>query len=144
MGQFAARKRELGDETHEAFERRNAAIHEAGHAVIARHVGVHVEWAEIWRKDPADEGEKAWIGRCRFYRPRPVSRARRAMIAVAGAIAEHVWRGEADFLRNEGEWAWDEEAIMSPTDWDLTGCAPGEPDAVLMRAVDKALVPAER
>ena len=26
------------------------------------------------------------------------------MIAVAGAVAEHVWRDDADFLRSEGEW----------------------------------------
>jgi hypothetical protein len=80
----------------EARDRRLSAIHEAGHAVIARHIGVHVEWAEISRNDPEDERERAWIGRCRFYRPRPVSRARRLMIGIAGAIAEHV-----DFLTGE-------------------------------------------
>jgi hypothetical protein len=95
--------------------------------VIAHHVGARVEWAEISRNDPADEGENAWIDRCRFYWPHRISRSRMAMVAVAGAIAEHVWRDDADFLENEGEWAWHEEAIMSPTDWDMAGCAPGEP-----------------
>jgi hypothetical protein len=109
----------------EARDRRLSAIHEAGHAVIARHVGARVEWAEIWRNPAPDEGEKTWIGRIRFEglsHPRP----RVAMIAVAGAIAEHVWRDDADFLENEGEWAWDEEAIMSPTDWAMAGCEPGD------------------
>lgn len=28
---------------------------------------------------------------------------------------------------------------MSPTDWERSGCAPGEPDAAFMRAVAKVL-----
>jgi hypothetical protein len=58
-------------------------------------------------------------------------------IEVAGAIAEHVSRGDADFLTDEAIW-W-EEAIMSETDWERSGCSPGEPDAALMRAVAKVL-----
>jgi hypothetical protein len=72
----------------EARDRRKVAIHEAGHAVIARHIGVHVEWAEIFRNPVAGEGEKTWIGRIRFERrPRPGHRARMAMVAVAGAVS---------------------------------------------------------
>jgi hypothetical protein len=123
----------------EARDRRNAAIHEAGHVVMARHVGVHVEWAEIWPNDHADEGEKAWIGRCRFHRPRPVSQARMAMIAVAGTIAEHVWDDDCDFLRAESEWPWEEESIMSPSDWLLAGVDPGSPTPDFMRAVRKVI-----
>jgi hypothetical protein len=61
------------------------------------------------------------------------------MIGVAGAVAEDVWSDDAVFLENEGAWAWQEEAIMSPTDWRLTGCAPGEPDKTFMRAVGKVI-----
>jgi hypothetical protein len=124
----------------EAHDRRKVAIHEAGHAVIARHVRVTAFNPEIWRNPDAGEDEKTWIGNIRVERSRRISRLRMAMVAVAGAVGEHVWSGDADFLENEGEWAWHEEAIMSPTDWERAGCAPGEPDAALMRAVAKVLV----
>ena len=62
-----------------------------------------------------------------------------AMVAAAGAVAEYVWCGDADFLRDEGDDPWHEAAIMSITDWELSGCAPGEPDAALTRAVAKVI-----
>jgi hypothetical protein len=124
----------------EALDRRNAAVHEAGHKVIARHVGVTAFNAEIWRNHDAGKDGRTWLGNIRVERSPRISRLRMAMVAVAGAIAEYVWSGEADFLENEGELAWHEEAIMSPTDWDMAACAPGEPNAAFMRAVDKVLV----
>ena len=126
----------------EAHNRRKVAIHEAGHAVVARHVRVTAFNPEIWRNPDAGKNENTWLGNIRVERSPRISRAHMAMVAVAGAIAEHVWRDDADFLENEGEWAWDEEAIMSPTDWDMAGCDPGEPNAAFMRAVGRAPRPA--
>jgi hypothetical protein len=132
--------RKLSPARIEARDRRMAAIHEAGHAVIARHVGARSAQAHIERHSAADPFEKTWTGQCRVaWIEHKVSPAHDAMISVAGAVAEHVWDGDGDFLRAEGEWAWHEEAIMSPTDWDMAGCAPGKPDAAFMRAVDKVI-----
>jgi hypothetical protein len=121
----------------EALERRGVAIHEAGHAVIARHVGARDISAYIFRRDDAGPGDNTWGGQARYGRLHKLSRKRRTMIAVAGAIAEYVWSDEVDVL--EDEHAWWEEAIMSPSDWSMAERNPGEPDAAFMRAVGRAI-----
>jgi len=121
----------------EARDRRRAAIHEAGHVVIAGRVGVEAA-AHIFRHPTADPGlESTWGGLASIY-SKP-SRPHRAMIGVAGAVAEHVWSGELDFLRDGGEAVWWDAAAMSDTDWRLAGCAPGEPNAKFLRVVEKVI-----
>jgi len=105
----------------EALDRREAAVHEAGHVVIARHVGADVLWAYITRTSNPGPDEKTWIGQARIER---LEGRRRVMIGVAGAVAEYVWNGERDDLRDEEGW-WD-TAIMSPTDWLDAGVGPGD------------------
>lgn len=122
----------------EARDRRLAAVHEAAHVVIARRVRVEAA-AWIFRRPTADpRREKTWGGQTTFYSQFSRPQHRR-MIAVAGAIAEHVWDGELDFLRDEGEAVWWDAAIMSDTDWRHAGCEPGEPNAKLMGAVAKVI-----
>lgn len=70
---------------------------------------------------------------------------RRVMIGVAGAVAEYVWNGERDDLRDEEGW-WD-TAIMSPTDWLDAGVGPGDepfgitrgPGAAFFRTINKVI-----
>ena len=81
----------------EARDRRLAAIHEAGHAVVARHMRVTAFNPEIWRNPDAGKNEKTWLGNIRIERSPRTSRAHMAMIAVAGAIAEHGWEDDGDF-----------------------------------------------
>jgi hypothetical protein len=123
----------------EAYDRRMSATHEAGHAVIARHVGARNISCHIFRRCEATiEGDRSWGGQTSWFElDRKLTRSRRVMVGVAGSIAEAVWRGETDDL--DGESAWWEETIMSPTDWQMTGCDPGEPTLAFMRAVDKVL-----
>jgi hypothetical protein len=121
----------------EARDRRLSAIHEAAHVVIARHVGMPAAaWIYRWPTDDPMR-EKTWGGKT-ILGGKP-SRPQRAMISVAGAVAEYVWDSELDFLRDEGELVWWEPEIMSDTDWRLAGCAPGEPNAKFMGAVDKVI-----
>ena len=112
------------------------AMHEAGHVVVARHVGARNVSAHIFRRcDATIEGDKSWGGQARWFElDRKLSPARRLMVGVAGTIAEDVWRGnDMDDLNDSGLWT--DEAIMSPTDWDMTGCDPGEPTPLFMQAV---------
>ena len=125
----------------EERDRRLAAIHEAGHVVIARHLGAWVTQAYIARHRPAHQFEKTWTGECGVvWIEHKVSPAHDAMIvAVAGAVAEHIWMGDGDFLREDGEWPWEEEAIMSQSDWRLAGVEPGKPTPDFMLAVGEVL-----
>jgi hypothetical protein len=120
----------------EALERRGAAIHEAGHVVIARHVGADVLRASIFRNPDVTPDEVTWVGQATAGGPH-VSRSHMTMIGVAGAISERVWDGEEEFLRWDD--AWTDADIMSPTDWQMAGAEPGEPDEAFMCAVEEVL-----
>jgi hypothetical protein len=119
----------------EALDRRRSAVHEAGHFVVARHLGVRVCGAYISRvRDPSLD-EPSWTGRMSIERRAYVrsSRRRLCMVAVAGAVAEDVWfKGYTcpdDLLEFEGD--------LSLTDWALAGCVPGEPDRKMLRAAEE-------
>jgi hypothetical protein len=86
----------------EADERRNAAIHEGGHVVIARHVGAWVLRAGHLAQCERHQGRNV-LGRASQGGPH-VSRSHMAMIGVAGAISERVWDGEEEFLRWDDAW----------------------------------------
>jgi hypothetical protein len=49
-----------------ARERRHAAVHEAGHVVVARHVGLRVLEAGIRKNELQDGDEKEWIGSVQY------------------------------------------------------------------------------
>jgi hypothetical protein len=57
------------------------------------------------------------------------------MIAVAGAIAVHHWNSD-----DLDDVFWDCPEVMSDTDWQLSGCAPGKPDRKFYNAVDEVAV----
>jgi hypothetical protein len=45
-----------------ARDRRRAAVHEAGHVVMAKHLGIMTMQAEIRKIEPQELTEKEWVG----------------------------------------------------------------------------------
>jgi hypothetical protein len=56
-----------------ARERRSAAIHEAGHVVIARRLGFELLSAWIAPHDGEEPDDRTWIGRVQIGRPHEAS-----------------------------------------------------------------------
>jgi hypothetical protein len=103
--------------------RRIAAVHEAGHAVIARSLGCSVSSAYIY---PSDESPQFWGGevqRSDLWRvgvPPHLHPRQERMIGVAGVIAELSWEkaySTGDELYYETDW----EDRMSANDWATAG-----------------------
>jgi hypothetical protein len=104
----------------EARDRRDAAVHEAGHVVVARHVGVTVVSAYIYPvPDALDDylNRTMWNGDTVLARFDNASPEQLAKIAVAGAIATLSWRGKPIEL-----WKFQ---MKSFSDWAMCGCQPG-------------------
>jgi hypothetical protein len=114
-----------------ARERRSAAIHEAGHVVIARTLGFELLSAWIVPHDGEEPDDRTWIGRVQIGRPHEASEYDRRMLGVAGAVAEHLWHGGwiEDYSPDEG---------MSESDWHLAGWSDpdDEPDDVFLDAIE--------
>jgi hypothetical protein len=106
-----------------ARDRRIAAVHEAGHIVIARAVGIEV-WSARIGPNTREAVERTWIGQVGI----PISDLEkvddvsRRMVGVAGSLAAHLWCGGRieDFFPD----------AMSRNDWYYAGCDPNEPDAL--------------
>jgi hypothetical protein len=119
-----------------AYDRRKAAIHEAGHQVIAQWRGVSSAASVFPVVNPRD-GEKTWVGRASFFSEFTPMSGR--LIAVAGAVAEHCWQGRRDGSHTDclEDWIWEDPAGMSDSDWAFARTKPGEPDHHFMRAVGR-------
>ena len=127
----------------EAFDRRRAAVHEAGHIVVAQAIGVPHLGATLFRGEP---GEKLWVGEAQTMRA-GIPKRKRIMVSVAGVVAEACWLMKYHWRSAE----WDEEDLssirfwqqyaeclgMSTTDWEGTGCEPGQPTKAIPRAAAK-------
>lgn len=115
-----------------AHDRRRTAMHEAAHALIASYLGYRAE-AWIYRNEIEDLlASKAWLGHMSFYDiPDEPGHLHRRMVAVAGMVAEHLWENRAycDYT-DTGFWidVMLDRDCMSPADWRLANCEPGEPD----------------
>lgn len=64
------------------------------------------------------------------------------LIAVAGFVAELVWRRQDD--ESSEDWApvcyrLEFPDAMSETDWNLAGCEPGDPDDALLAAAEQVV-----
>jgi len=115
-----------------AQDRRLAAVHEAGHVVVAAHFGLSAARARIWRADAPMPDGRAWIGRVQFRGLDVLSSLERRMLGCAGAAAELCWQHEdihPDY--------WIEADRMSESDWRLAGCELGEPDDVCIEAIEE-------
>jgi hypothetical protein len=123
LGKLSSRKLE-------ALDRRAAAVHEAGHVVIGREVGIKALSARIFRIGDGDiSNNKTWGGQTRYSAPERLSQHKWAMFAVAGTVGELCWRREED-------WDWEDPAALSPTDWAGCGCEPGAPSRAMLKAID--------
>ena len=102
----------------EAMERRLAALHEAGHAVLARDMGMLGISAEIWRaREPSPE-RKSWAGHVQFLNifadKDPFGRR---MLGVAGLVAVNLYLGRDAVASFEGL------DTLSPSDLAMAGVA---------------------
>ena len=121
-----------------ARDRRMAAIHEAGHVTIGRHIGLIGISARLEKVQKPDVlFDKAWIGQTQYIDPsllhRTIPSKRMAMFAVAGAVAECCWRGNSFHDLN-----WDDPDAMSASDWAGCGCEPGNPTRQFFRTIEVA------
>jgi hypothetical protein len=118
-----------------AKDRRHAAIHEAGHVVMARHLEVHITRVEIHKVEPEDSTEKEWIGSFQFL-TEGVDANKVSLVAVAGIVAEACWTRETfEDLCDDLEW---DPAQMSQSDWDLSGFCADEPSEEFRDALEQS------
>ena len=107
-----------------ARDRRDAAMHEAGHIVMARLFGLRDVFGHIYPRWEVGPNETSWSGETNYQAMRQLRPLERRMIAFAGAIAEYSWRRE-----DIGPLFWEPNlSPMSPSDWHLAQCVPGELD----------------
>jgi hypothetical protein len=99
----------------EARDRRLAAVHEAGHKVVAHHLGVPTRGARIWRRGAPSLSGRSWGGQIGIA---GALAAKLRQVAVAGAIAEAAWTGDDEPDSYD-------PAMMSATDWGGRGSSPG-------------------
>ena len=118
-----------------AKDRRLAAVHEAGHVIVARQLGIRVMHKEIRKIEPKDSTEKEWIGSVQCLTEGVVA-SKRKMVGVAGLVAEACWNGKNfDHLFDAIA---DCPEYMSQSDWDLSDCLPGEPSKQFCDAMEQA------
>jgi hypothetical protein len=108
-------------------------VHEAGHVVIAKMLGIPA-WAYIdvhsgikFESDFDFRSERIWYGRTRWFGDTATEDQSR-LIGVAGAVAELSWLREPvdEFFADR----------MSESDCLMAQCDPDEPDDKCMEAVD--------
>jgi hypothetical protein len=121
----------------EARDRRLAAVHEAGHVAMAKHIGLSAPSAQLRRVPNADFLlEKRWVGSTSYLPPhllgKDLSELEWIMLAVSGAVAEFCWE-----RREFDEWDWCDPDTMSASDWALSGCKPGVPTERFMEVTEK-------
>jgi hypothetical protein len=125
-----------------ARDRRRVAGHEAGHVVIARHLGGQNAFGRIRPTFAKDlRSDKQWVGSAICGMDR-ASYKRRIMCGVAGAIAEYVLYPDPNLLPME-QWVMRGEfedgelsQMISESDWRAFDC---DPDTVSRKVVTCAL-----
>jgi hypothetical protein len=126
----------------EALDRRVAAVHEAGHYVVARHFGLRSAAAWIVRQaDVVDPlADKLWIGSASYSSAERnrLSTRRAMMYGVAGAVAEEAWdlRGDPEGCDWSDAWDFLQVGGMSDTDWNTVYSDPSCITPKLVRAVE--------
>jgi hypothetical protein len=103
--------------------------------VVARHLGIAILQAEILKNEPQDFTEKKWVGSVRCMTEGVVASKSR-VVAVAGLVAEACWDGGIFYELYDALEFNPEE--MSQSDWDLSGCPPGEPSKQFWDAMEQA------
>jgi hypothetical protein len=108
-----------------AYCRRQAAVHEAGHAIAAARFGLMAETVRIWPVENPQPGQTLWQGEVYFpgIEKQPVD-ARR-VIGIAGAAAEALWLKilPEDVLTMT-------KGFISESDWQIIGRVAGGPSNI--------------
>ncbi len=96
------------------------AWHEAGHAVVGRHLGMPMTMVSIWQtKHTRPDGStfKMWTGEARGNY-NSLSTHDQRVVSVAGAMAVYCWYQETpdDYFDFDNITDW-----MSPADWTING-----------------------
>jgi hypothetical protein len=113
-----------------AHDRQKAAVHEAGHVVIARMLNINAHAVIYYLFDNNNPRyEMTWGGQTQTDLA-GAGRRKRSMVGVAGLVAELCWRGEC-----MDDTCWLLSGIMSESDWKTTGCVPGVPDEYCLEAI---------
>ena len=124
----------------QAKDRKRAAIHEAGHVVVAQALGIKVASARIWRFDTGSIAEHCWRGQVAFdFRDHeeytPAGRSKVRAIAFAGSVAEYIYESHSE--PDPDCWSLDPD-IMSPTDWEMARCKPCQLDNAAIKSIFRA------
>lgn len=136
------RPRRIALHHHDARDRRKCAIHEAGHYVVARHLGLRSAAAWIVRRTDVTDlmADRLWEGFTSISSAElnQISTRRVMMYGVAGVVAEEAWS-----LRHGSEdsgWLHPEDLLaeggMSETDWATARSTPCRVTPKLLRAVE--------
>jgi hypothetical protein len=133
---------EFSPEVARASARRDlwrTAIHEAGHAHMARKFKIKEVQAIIYRNPAGGRHQKFWTGQCRWISTKRPAARHTKLIGAAGLAAVCVWdTKQPDACVDLSCVLWDRDA-MSPTDWLATGCEPGVLTPKLFRVVEEAM-----
>src|SRR4029453_2154469 len=94
----------------ERCDKREAAIHEAGHLTVGLALGVHGD-AWVYRRQTIDpENEKLWVGKRETHEPIT------AVVALSGLVAE-CWVENPETRADEIA-DWIDEGLVSPSSTD--------------------------
>lgn len=115
-----------------AYDRRLASIHEAGHMIMAVHQGYDAHgWIHPSETDTPLE-KKTWLGHMTAGNlPLEIGHSHLRRIGIAGMVAETLWKNghHAEYVEPYGfEDELLDEDCMSYSDWRMADCLPGEPD----------------
>jgi hypothetical protein len=114
-----------------ARDRRKAAAHEAGHIVIAEHLGIDVARSAIWPTPREDAlSEKLWGGQIQVFAGSESRLEIWRAIGIAGIVAEDVLcETSAESAETTELYHWDYRfdyaEAMSLSDWQLCRAEPG-------------------
>src|SRR5207253_6593679 len=118
-----------------AVDRRDAAVHEAGHLVMARHLEAAGPRAWIYPVERTAIG-RTWNGDFNFF-PFDMPPQKLALIGVAGVVAVTTWQRRWRACRSSNI-DWEDPGTMSQSDWRYCGCDPGRVEPHLLEAADHA------
>jgi hypothetical protein len=115
---------------------RDSAVHEAGHAVVARHLGSDDVTAYIERTGTTNPLlEKAWIGQCRSH-TLGLSDLDKRRIGIAGWAALYVEHDPDTYYVMDDL---TDPNAMSPSDWSQVGVPPGDPDGEVEKLAEEII-----
>jgi hypothetical protein len=137
-----------------AYDKQNAAIHEAGHFVVARYFKRHLVTAHIWPNPNTDKTRKAWLGQTGYSNLKimrngtlkeipELPKHRKQMLGAAGVMAEEIYQRKIEPYPDGDDYICISDALsgepdaMSPSDRGDT--TPGDLTPSLERSAEAVL-----